>query len=58
MYRGRIKMYRDISELSEYSDTLAGVSGAYRMGITPAPVLDTYPIRDMLVVGRIWVTQL
>jgi hypothetical protein len=54
-YRWRIGAYWDVSELSGYSDTPAGVSGAYHTRI--APVSDTYPIRDTWVMGRIWVTQ-
>jgi hypothetical protein len=63
-YRGRIggvleriRMYQDVSKLSGYSDTPAGVSDVYRMRITPAPISNTYPIRDTWVKWRIWVTQ-
>jgi hypothetical protein len=38
---GRIGTYRDVSKLSEYSNTPAGVSGAYRTRIAPVLVLDT-----------------
>jgi hypothetical protein len=43
-YRGisvRIRTYRDVSKLSGYSDTLAGVSSAHRTRITLAPISDT-----------------
>jgi hypothetical protein len=43
---GRIETYRDVSKLSGYSDTPVGVSGAYRTQIAPAPISDTYSIRD------------
>jgi hypothetical protein len=56
-YRGRIETYRDVSELLGYSEMPAGVSGAYHTRIAPTPISDTYPIRDTLVMGRIWVTQ-